>query len=108
LLKPYLTVKEKPTNQGKVPNKKTVETMVMADREEELETFDNLNDLFANWDSLKNEDKDNIRKSSKPLDVETKREILSRLLEESQGIICTETNATDSQDFLYGKDGMPS
>ena len=82
--------------------------MVMADREEELETFDNLNDLFANWDSLKDEDKDNTRKSSKPLDEETKREILSRLLEESQGIICTETNATDSQDFLYGKDGMPS
>ena len=44
----------------------------------------------------------------KPLDQETKREILSRLLEESQSIICRETNAADSQDFLYGEDGMPS
>jgi prevent-host-death family protein len=42
------------------------------------------------------------------LDVETKKEILSRLLEESQNIICRETNAADSQDFLYGEDGMPA
>jgi len=41
-------------------------------------------------------------------DLETKKEILSRLLEESQTIICRETNAADSQDFLYGEDGMPA
>ena len=40
------------------------------------------------------------------LDLETKKEILSRLLEESQSIICRETNAADSQDFLYGEDGI--
>ena len=44
----------------------------------------------------------------KPLEPESKREILSRLLEESQSIICRDTNAADSQDFLYGEDGMPS
>jgi len=42
------------------------------------------------------------------LDLETKKEILSRLLEESQSIICRDTNAADSQDFLYGEDGMPA
>ena len=47
-------MKEKPTNQVKVPNQKTIETMVMADREEELETFDNLDDLFASWEQLGN------------------------------------------------------
>ena len=46
--------------------------------------------------------------SPKPLEPESKREILSRLLEESQSIICRDTNAADSQDFLYGEDGMPS
>jgi hypothetical protein len=46
--------------------------------------------------------------SPKPVDPETKREILSRLLEESQSIIDRGTNAADSQDFLYGEDGMPS
>ena len=46
--------------------------------------------------------------SPKPLDSESKKEILSRLLEESQSIFCRDTNAADSQDFLYVEDGMPS
>ena len=57
---------------------------------------------------LSNEIVSDTSSHSKPLDLETKREILSRLLEESQGIICRDTNAADSQDFLYGEDGMPS
>ena len=44
----------------------------------------------------------------KPLEPESKREILSRLLEESQSIIYRDTSAEDSQDFLYGEVGMPS
>jgi prevent-host-death family protein len=42
------------------------------------------------------------------LDEDTKKEIISRLIQESQRIISRETNAADSQDFLYGEDGMPS
>jgi prevent-host-death family protein len=41
------------------------------------------------------------------VNLETKKEILSRLLEESQSIIWRETNVAHSQDFLYGEDGMP-
>ena len=82
--------------------------MVMADREEELETFDNFDDLFASWEKLGNKNIKAPATSPKPLDPETKREILSRLLEESQSIICRDTSAADSQDFLYGEDGMPS
>ena len=101
-------MKEKFTNQVKVPNKKTVDTMVMADREEELETFDNLDDLFASWEQLGNKNLTGPLTSPKPLEPESKREILSRLLEESQSIICRDTNAANSQDFLYGEDGIPS
>ena len=97
-----------PTNQLKVPNQKTIETMVMADREVELETFDKLNDLFASWEQLGNKNITRPLTSPKPLEPESKREILSRLLEESQSIICRDTSAADSQDFLYGEDGMPS
>ena len=42
------------------------------------------------------------------VNLETKKEILYRLLEESQGIICRETNAAHSQDFLCCLDGMPN
>ena len=101
-------MKEKPTNQVKVPNHKTVETMVIADHEEELETFDNLDDLFASWEQLENKNITGPVTSPKPLDPESKREILSRLLEESQSMICRDTNAANSQDFLYGEDGLPS
>jgi len=108
LLKPYLSVNEKPTNQLKVPNQKTADTFVLADREEELEIFDSLDDLFASWEQFGNKNKNGRTTSPKPLDPESKREILSRLLEESQSIICRDTNAADSQDFLYGEDGLPS
>ena len=101
-------MKEKFTNQVKIPNKKTVDTMVMADREEELETFDSLHDLFASWEQLGNKNITGPVTSPKPLEPESKKEILSRLLEESQAIICRDTSAADSQDFLYGEDGMPS
>ena len=42
------------------------------------------------------------------VNLETKMEILSRLLEESQSIIWRDTDAAHSQDFLYSKDGMPN
>ena len=42
------------------------------------------------------------------VNLETKKEILSRLLEESQSIIWRDTDAAHSQDFLYGEDGMPN
>ena len=57
---------------------------------------------------LSNEIVSDTSNHSKPLVPESKRKILSRLLEESQSIICRGTNTADSQDFLYGEDGMPS
>ena len=57
---------------------------------------------------LSNEIVSDTSNHSKPLEPESKREILSRLLEESQSMICRDTSAADSQDFLYGEDGMPS
>ena len=99
---------EKPTNQLKVPNQKTADTFVLADREEELEIFDSLDDLFASWEQLANKNITGPVTSPKPLEPEAKREILSRLLEESQSITCRDTNSADSQDFLYGEDGLPS
>ena len=42
------------------------------------------------------------------VNLETKMEILSRLLEESKSIIWRDTDAAHSQDFLYGEDGMPN
>ena len=103
-----MTAKEKPTNQVKVSNQKTIETMVMADREEELETFDNLDDLFASWEQLGNKNITGPLTPPKPLEPESKREILSHLLEESAGKISRDTDAAHSQDFLYGEDGMPN
>ena len=43
-----------------------------------------------------------------PVDRKAKQKILSRLLNESAGKICRDTDAAHSQDFLYGKDGMPN
>ena len=81
-------MREKPTSQEKVPNHNTVETMVMANHEEELETFDNLDDLFASWEQLGNKNIMGPVTSPKSLAPESNSEILSRLLEESQSIIC--------------------
>ena len=52
---------------------------------------------------LNNEIVSDTSNHSKPLKPEAKRETLSRFLEGSQGIICLDTNAADSQDLLYGE-----
>jgi hypothetical protein len=65
--------------------------------------FDGVVDLFKSWEDSSTKDKEfdsSIRKLS--FDRKTKEKILSRLLEESQGIICRDTNAADSQNFLLG------
>ena len=66
-------MKERPSNHVNVPNQKTIETMVIADREEELETFDNLDDLFASWEQLENKNITGPVTSPKPLEPESKR-----------------------------------
>lgn len=48
--------------------------MVMADRYEELETFDNLHDIFASWEQLGNKNIMGPVTSPKPLVPEFKRE----------------------------------
>ena len=97
-----------PNNQ-KIPNKKTIEAIHQAECGHELESFDNVKDLFKSWDdtSTKDEKFDSSVLHSL-VDRKAKQKILSRLLNESAGSISRDTDAAHSQDFLYGEDGMPN
>ena len=97
-----------PDNQ-KNPNKKTIKAIHQAECGHELESFDNVEDLFKSWDysAFKDEKFDSSVLHS-PVDRKAKEKILSRLLDESAGKICRDTDAATSQDFLYGEDGMPN
>ena len=76
---------------------------------DELESFDSVEDLFKSWeDSSTKDEKFDSSDRRRSLNRKAKQKILSRLLEESQTIICRDTDAADSQDFLYGVDGMPN
>ena len=97
-----------PNNQ-KIPNKKTIKTIQQSECGHELESFDNVEDLFKSWeDSSTKDDKLDSSDRHRSLNRKTKEKILSRLLKESAGKICRDTDAAHSQDFLYGEDGMPN
>lgn|GEM_PF-6953768 len=97
-----------PNNQ-KIPNKKTIEAIHQAECGDELESFDNVEDLFKSWDDATSKDKElDLGVLDPSTDRKTKEKILSRLLNESAGKISRDTDASHSQDFLYGKDGMPN
>ena len=97
-----------PNNQ-KIPNKKTIEAIQQAECGDELESFDSVEDLFKNWENSSTRDeKFDSSVLHPPVDRKTKEKILSRFLNESAGKISRDTNAAHSQDFLYGKDGMPN
>ena len=97
-----------PDNQ-KNPNKKTIEAIQHSECGHELESFDNVEDLFKSWDdSASKDEKFDSSVLHSPLDRKAKQKILSRLLNESAGKISRDTDAAHSQDFLYGKDGMPN
>ena len=97
-----------PNNQ-KIPNKKTIEAIHQAECGDELESFDNVEDLFQSWDDATSKDeKFDSSVLHSPVDRKAKQKILSRLLNESAGKISRDTDAAHSQDFLYGVDGMPN
>jgi len=97
-----------PNNQ-KIPNKKTIEAIHQAECGDELESFDSVEDLFKNWENSSTRDeKFDSSVLHPPVDRKTKEKILSRLLNESTGMICRDTDAATIQDFLYGEDGMPN
>jgi len=76
---------------------------------DELESFDSVEDLFKNWENSSTRDeKFDSSVLHPPVDRKTKEKILSRLLNESTGMICRDTDAATIQDFLYGEDGMPN
>jgi len=72
----------------------------------ELESFDNVEDLFKSWDDSASKDDSSDRLRS--VERKAKQKILARLLNESAGKISRDTDAAHSQDFLYGVDGMPN
>jgi len=94
-----------PDNQ-KNPNKKTIKVIHQAECGHELESFDNVEDLFKSWDDSASKDDSSDRLRS--VERKAKQKILARLLNESAGKISRDTDAAHSQDFLYGEDGMPN
>ena len=94
-----------PDNQ-KNPNKKTIKAIHQAECGHELESFDNVEDLFKSWDDSASKDDSSDRLRS--VERKAKQKILARLLNESAGKISRDTDAAHSQDFLYGEDGMPN
>ena len=96
-------------NSQKIPNKETIEAMALPAHGHELESFDSVEDLCKSWEDSSTKDvKFDSCVLHPPVDRKAKQKILSRLLNESAGKICRDTDAADSQDFLYGEDGMPN
>ena len=100
---------QKHCNRSHIPYETTIEAIHQAECGHELENFDNVEDLFKSWDdSASKDEKFDSSVLHSPVDRKAKEKILSRLLDESAGKICRDTDAADSQDFLYGVDGMPN
>ena len=92
-----------------IPNETTVKAIQQSECGHELESFDNVQDLFKSWDdSASKDEKFDSSVIHSPVDRKAKQKILSRLLNESAGKISRDTDAAHSQDFLYGVDGMPN
>ena len=100
---------QKHCNRSHIPNEATIKAIQQLECGEELESFDSVEDLFKSWeDSSKKDEKLDSSDRHRSLDRKTKEKMLSRLLNESAGKISRDTDAAHSQDFLYGKDGMPN
>ena len=96
-------------NRSHIPNETTVKAIQQSECGHELESFDNVEDLFKSWDDATSKDKElDLGVLDPSTDRKTKEKILSRLLNESAGKISRDTDASHSQDFLYGEDGMPN
>ena len=100
---------QKHCNRSHIPYETTIEAIHQAECGHELESFDNVEDLFKSWeDSSTKDEKLDSSVLHPPVERKTKEKILSRLLNESAGKISRDTDAAHSQDFLYGVDGMPN
>ena len=96
-------------NRSHIPNETTVKAIQQSECGHELESFDNVQDLFKSWDdSASKDEKFDSSVIHSHVDRKAKQKILSRLLNESAGKISRDTDAAHSQDFLYGVDGMPN
>ena len=96
-------------NRSHIPNETTMKAIHQAECGHELESFDNVEDLFKSWeDSSTKDEKLDSSDRLRSVDSKTKQKILSRLLNEAAVKISRDTDAAHSQDFLYGKDGMPN
>jgi hypothetical protein len=97
------------SNNQKILNKKTIETIQQSECGNQLESFDNVEDLFKSWDDGTSNDVEfDSSVLQPPVDRKTKEQILSRFLNDSTGKISRDTDAAHSQDFLYGEGGMPN
>ena len=90
-------------NRSHISNKTTVKAILQSECGHELESFDNVKELFKSWDDTSTKDeKFDLSVLNPSLGKKTKRTILSGLLDESASKICRDTDASHSQDFLYG------
>ena len=100
---------QKHCNRSHIPIETTIEAIHQAECGEELKNFDRVEGLFKSWeDSSTKDEKLDSSDRRRSVDRKTKQNILARLLNESAGKISRVTDAAHSQDFLYGKDGMPN
>ena len=92
-----------------IPNETTVKAIQQSECGHELESFDNVEDLFKSWGDATSKDKElDLGVLDPSTDRKTKEKILSRLFNESASKISRDIDASHSQDFLYGEDDMPN
>ena len=79
-------------NRSHIPNETTVKAIQQSECGHELESFDNVQDLFKSWDDTStNDEKFDSSGRLRSVDRKTKEKILSRLLNESAGKISRDT-----------------
>ena len=84
-------------NRLQIPNETTIEAIHQAECGHELESFDNVEDLFKSWDDSTSKDEEFDSSVLHPtVDRKTKEKILSRLINESADKISRDTDAGHS------------
>ena len=84
-------------NCSHIPNVTTIEVIHQAECGHELESFDNVEDLFKSWEYYTSKDEEFDSSVLHPtVDRKTKEKILSRLINESADKISRDTDAGHS------------
>ena len=89
-------------NHTHVPNKTTIKALEKSDRGEELQNFDNLEDLFASWESHTKEDEAESSNSAEHRRAKRKK-VIDCIIKSASGKISKGTTAARSQDFFMVK-----